>query len=173
MKLRYIEEPSLQFGDGQHICPKQGISLHSPFDHDQVRPERITLGIIGKSESIEKVLAWLDSCKSHIGGKQSKNPHPKLFPSFPGFNKQTGFLCNITWDDSYIRKLKNSEFDAIIRKHENLEDRIKDIGQLYLDEIKFLAKNKNPDVILCALNENFITYITEDTVLLNSEEEEQ
>lgn len=174
MKLRYIEEPSLQFGAGQHICPKLGIFMYNLFDYMQVRPEKITLGVIGKSESVEKVLTWLEGCKSHIKEKQSKNPHPKLFPNFPGFNKQVGFMCDITWDDSYIRKLNNSEFETIIRKNENLEARITDIAQLYLDEIKFLAKNKKPDVILCVLSENFITYIKEDSIEpAPSDEEDQ
>lgn len=164
IKLRYIEEPSLQFGDGQHICPKQGIFNYHPFDINQVRPEKITLGIIGKGEGIDKVIGWLESCKTHIGGKQSKNPLPKLFPNFSGFNKEVGFKCEIAYDDTYLRRLNNSEFDQIIKKHENLEDRINDIAALYLSEIKFLAKNKKPDVILCVLSENFITYIQEDSI---------
>ncbi len=51
-------------------------------------------------------------------------------------------MCEVVWDDTYIRKLNNSEFESIIRKHEDLGGRIGDIAQLYLDEIKFLAKNK-------------------------------
>ena len=38
MKLRHIEEPSLQFGHDQHICPKSGIYYYDPFDINQVRP---------------------------------------------------------------------------------------------------------------------------------------
>ena len=104
MKLRYIEEPSLQFGTGQHICPKKGIFEYSPFDYNQVRPEKITLGIIGKSESIEKIIAWLETCGSHIQEKQSKNQHTKLFPNFTGFNQQLGFMCEIDWDDTFRQK---------------------------------------------------------------------
>lgn len=159
MRARYIEEPSLQFGTNQHICPKHGIYEYSPFDYGQVRPEKITIGLIGKGESIDKVLEWLNSCKAHIAGKQSKNPHPKLFPNFPGFNKQVGFMCEIDYDNTYLRRLNNSDFDQIISKKDDLEERIVDIAQLYLDEIKFLAKNKNPDVILCVLSENFISHI--------------
>lgn len=164
MKLRYIKEPSLQFGTGQHICPKQGIFNYHPFDYDQVRPEKITLGLIGKSESIEKIITWLESCRTHISEKQSKNPHPNLFPNFPGFNQQVGFRCEIVWDDSYIRKLNNSDFESIIRKHEDLGGRIEDIAQLYIDEIKFLSKNKKPDVILCVISESFMTYLKSDEV---------
>ncbi len=161
MKLRYIEETSLQFGTNHHICPKHGIYEFNPFDIAQVRPEKITLGIVGKAESIDKILTWLESCKTHIAGKQSKNPHPKLFPNFCGFNKQVGFKCEINYDDTYLRRLNNSDFDNIIKKHDNLEDRINEIASLYLSEIKFLSKNKKPDVILCVLSEKFITYIKE------------
>jgi hypothetical protein len=161
MKFRYIEEPSLQFGANQHICPKHGIYEYNPFDINNVRPEKITLGVVGKGESVDKILQWLDSCKNHIGGKQSKNPHPKLFPNFCGFNKQVGFMCEITYDDTYLRRLNNSDFDRIIKDQTSLEDRINDIATLYLNEIKYLAKNKNPNVILCALGENFMTFIQE------------
>lgn len=173
MKFRYIEEPSLQFGVDQHICPKQGIFEYNPYDINQVRPEKVTLGIIGKSEGVDKVVQWLESCKAHIGGKQSKNPHPNLFANFPGFNKQVAFMCEITYDDTYLRKLNNSDFDSIIKNHSNLESRITDIASLYLSEIKYLSKNKNPDVILCVLGENFMTYITEAEVESAEEEDNE
>jgi hypothetical protein len=173
MKFRYIEEPSLQFGHNQHICPKHGIFDYNPYDISQVRPEKITLGIIGKSEGVDKVVQWLETCKAHIGGKQSKNPHPKLFPNFPGFNRQVGFMCEITYDDSYLRKLNNSDFDSIIKNHSDLENRICEIASLYLTEIKYLSKNKNPDVILCVLGENFMTYITEAESISPDEESDE
>jgi len=171
MKLRYIEEPTLQFGHNQHICPKTGIYSYNPFDLNQVRPEKITLGIIGKGESIDKILDWLEKCKSHIGGKKSKNPHPNLFLNFCGFNKDIGFRSEVIYDDTYLRRLNNSEFNEII-KNNNLEDRIKDIAELYLSEIKYLSKNKKPDVIICALSENFITYIFETASELELEEDD-
>ena len=173
MKLRYIEEPSLQFGQDQHICPKAGLYNFNPFDIYQVRPEKITVGIIGKGESIDKVLEWIDSCKNHIAGKESKNPHPNLFLNFCGFNKDVGFKSEIVYDETYLRRLNNSEFDDIIRSNNNLADRIKDIAELILGEIKFLTKNKKPDVILCVLSENFITYIQEEIKTEDKDGEQQ
>lgn len=161
MKLRYIEEPSLQFGTGHHICPKSGIYTYNPFDITQVRPEKITIGIIGKGESVDKVLEWLDSCKTHIDGKQSKTPHPNLFMNFCGFNKTIGFKSEIAYDDTYLRKLNNSDIEKIIKENNSLEGAITDITNLYLGEIKFLSKNKKPDVILCALPENLMKHIME------------
>lgn len=159
MELRYIEETSLQFGSDQHICPRSGIFNYNPYDINEVRPEKIVLGIIGISESIDKVLEWLEKCKTHIDGKQSKNPLPNLFLNFCGFNNEIGFKSEITYDDTYIRKIKNSEFEHITKSFENLNDRIEETVNLYLSEIKFLSKNKKPDVILCVLNEKFVKYI--------------
>ena len=118
--LKYIEEPSLQFGKDQHICPRQGIYAFSPYDIDLIRPKEIKIGVVGKSDSIELVLEWLESCKSHIEGKQSKNPHPNLFMNFCGFNKQIGFKSEIVYDDSYIRSINNSDFSDIIKKCDKL-----------------------------------------------------
>ena len=171
IKLRYIEEPSLQFGTNQHICPKSGIFSYNPFDINQVRPEKITIGIIGKGESIDKVLEWMESCKTHIEGKQSKNPHHNLFLNFCGFSKNIGFQSEVVYDESYKRRLNNSDFDKIIKKESDLEKRISEIAALFLGEIKYLTKNKKPDVILCALTENFISYIQKAKVEEDEEAE--
>lgn len=173
MKLRYIEEPSLQFGTDQHICPKSGIYSFNPFDISQVRPERITIGVVGKGESVEKILEWIEGCKNHISGKQSKTPHPNLFMNFCGFNKNIGFKCEIAYDDTYLRKLNNSDFDKIIKDNDSLEGVINDITALYLNEIKFLSKNKKPDVILCALSENFMKHIMEAKPKTSAEDEDE
>lgn len=173
MKLRYIEEPSLQFGTDHHICPKSGIYTYNPFDISQVRPEKITIGVVGKGESVDKVLEWLETCKAHIDGKQSKTPHPNLFMNFCGFNKTIGFKCEIVYDETYLRKLNNSDFERITKKKTSLENIINEITDLYLSEIKFLSKNKNPDVILCALSENFMKHIMEAKPKASEDDEEE
>lgn len=173
MKLRYIEEPSLQFGTDHHICPKSGIYTYNPFDISQVRPEKITIGVIGKADSVDKILEWLECCKTHIDGKQSKTPHPNLFMNFCGFNKTVGFKCEIAYDDTYLRKLNNSDFENVIKEQTSLEGIITEITSLYLNEIKFLSKNKKPDVILCALSENFMKHIMEAKPKNTGEDEEE
>lgn len=160
MRLRYIEEPSLQFGLGHHICPKSGIYSLNPFDIEQVRPEKITISVVGKSDSVDAVLEWIDSCKTHIDGKESKTPHPNLFMNFCGFNKNIGFKCEVNYDSTYLRKLNNSDLERIVKKADSLETIITEITELYLAEIKFLSKNKKPDVILCALPESIMKHIT-------------
>lgn len=169
MKIKFIEEPSLQFGMDQHICPRQGIYSFNPYDIELVRPEKINIGIIGKSESTEQILEWLENAKTHIEGKQSKNPHPNLFMNFCGFNRSLGFKSEIVYDEGYIRNINNSDFLDIINNCDKLSERIELIAELYLTEIKYLSNNKKPDVILCVLSDKFLTSIKED---INEEIEE-
>lgn len=168
--LRYIEEPELQFGNDTSVCPRFGIKHFQPYDILQVRPEKVKLGLIGESESLEKLLEWLEITKTEIKAKQSKQPF--LFTSFCGFNNETGFKSEITYDDTYIRKIKSSELNRIFRDQTELEDRIDDVVELYLSEIKFLAKNKSPDVILCVLSEDLVNKITISEDDLIEEEDE-
>ncbi|HEX7756205.1 MAG TPA: hypothetical protein VF421_12715, partial [Niabella sp.] len=163
MNYRYVEEPSLLFGRNQHICPKAGIADYNPYDINNVRPEKIITGIIGKSESIDKVCAWLKSAEKEVAAKpakKGKRQNLRLFPGFPGFNKQTAFLCELAYDDSYLRSINNSDFDNIISSHEGLQERIAAVADLYLNELKYLSKNKTPNVILCVLSEDFMEFIT-------------
>lgn len=173
MELKHLTEPLLQFGTGFSEDPKMGIRSFYPFDIANIRPEKIKLGIIGKSDSVDKVLQWLKYCNGYIPAKVSKNPHPKLFPSFPGFNSHEAFKAEIVTEDSYTRRLNNSEFEDIINGTNSLELRIERIAKLYLNEIKFLSKNKNPDAILCVLSEKFITSITEPETELSEDEVEE
>jgi len=177
MNIKLLDEPLLQFGTGESICPREGISIFNPYDLNSVRPERIKVGVIGKSDSVDTVLSWLNLCKRMVPAK--KSTLPKLFPSFMGFNRHEAFNAEFIYDEGYIRKINNSDFDQIISRETNYARIVELFVDLYLTEIKFLAKNKNPDVILCVLTEKFIQTIlgiptkdSEDNDE-NSQEEEQ
>jgi hypothetical protein len=172
---RYIEEPLLQFGNGKNICPKFGIWEHNPYDIEKLsRPDKITVGIVGKSESIEIVTEWLESGTSFINPKESKkNAKPNLFPAFMGFNLSSGFRSKIVYDEDYLRKINNSDFDNVLKSNENFDRRIEEVVQLYLEEIKFLAKNKNPDIILCVLPEKLIDLIYSSKAVIPNENDDE
>ncbi|NER13382.1 hypothetical protein GWK08_08030 [Leptobacterium flavescens] len=159
MNIRLIEEPVLQFGNGEHIDPRQGILLHGTSDLSEVRPERIVTGFIGKSESIGKIITWLNRYQTKVVGPKKKLELKNLFPSFPGFNPKLAFKCEIKYDESYIRKINNSTFEEIMKTAVSIEDLIEKAVDLYIAEIKYLSKNKKPDVILCVLDEKFTKII--------------
>lgn len=153
MEIKLLNEPILQFSRGEHICPRAGIYNFDVSDIDSVRPDSIALGFVGLSDSINKVVNWIKHCRSHVDGKKSTLPN--LFTNFPGFNKNLAFKSEIVYDDSYIRKINNSTFEDLKKTANDVDDLILKSIDLYLSEIKFLAKNKNPDVILCVLDESF------------------
>jgi hypothetical protein len=157
MDIKILEEPLLQFGKGEHICPRTGIYQYEVSDMDIVRPDKIVIGLIGMSESIGAVISWIKKCKTHIDGK--KTHLSNLFPNFPGFNSTIGFKSEIVYDDTYVRKINNSSFDEIKKISADIDDLIIKAVDLYVTEIKFLSKNKNPDVILCVLDEKFTKMI--------------
>jgi hypothetical protein len=169
MNIRHIAEPMLNFGYGISECPRNGISNFNPYDIDIIRPSKVKLGIVGKEESIESVLLWLNNCKGEVEAKVSKRPKPNLFPAFPGFNADTAFQAEIVYDSSYVRPIKNSDFEDAANKALSLDAVITKVIELYIQEIRFLSKNKKPDVILCALPEKFV----KDFLKSNEEEEEQ
>lgn len=156
MNIRHISEPLLNFGYGVSECPRHGINTFNPYDIDVIRPAQIKLGIVGKEESVESVLLWINSCKSEVAAKVSKRPKPNLFPAFPGFNEETAFQAKIAYDTGYVRPIKNSDFETATSESHSLDVAVTEVIELYLQEIRFLANNKKPDVILCALPEEFV-----------------
>lgn len=157
MEIKLLEEPVLQFNNGEHVCPKAGIFQYGISDMDNVRPEKIILGFVGISDSIGTLISWIKNCRVHIDAKKSKQPN--LFTNFPGFNSNIAFKCDITYDETYVRKINNSTFEKVKKSSEDIDDLILKSVDLYLSEIKFLSKNKNPDVILCVLDEQFTNMV--------------
>ena len=161
MKIRIINEPELLFGYGTSVDPKEGIRTFLPNDLDRIRPTSITIGFTGPMESINEVVDWVDKCKQAIEGKES-NKH-KLFQRFPGFNKGEAFSSEIIYDESYKRNIRQSDLDDSIKNNEDLNKRIEEVVELYLKEIRFLSKNKNCDVIICVLSEDYVLSLLEQT----------
>ncbi len=157
MEISLLEEPLLQFQNGEHICPRTGIFKYGVADFESVRPDKIVLGFVGNSESIGSLIGWIKSCKYHIDPKKSNQPN--LFMNFPGFNDNLGFKSQITYDETYVRKINNSVFKKVKHSSEDIDDLIVKGVDLFLTEIKFLAENKKPDVILCVLDEQFTNMV--------------
>lgn len=167
MQIIHLKEPLLEFGLGEHVDPKTGIYTFHPYDLNQVHPESIRTGMIGKSDSVDKIVEWIENGKKPIAAKKTKLIH--LFPAFCGFNREIGFKSQVVYDEGYIRKINNSEFERVIKQAKDENTLNKDMVELYLSEIRFLAKNKKPDVILCVISENFFDLLNKSP----SSEEEQ
>src|SRR2546425_3382172 len=67
MKLQHIQEPRLTFAYGEHVCPRHGIATYRVFDSkDTIRRDRVLVGAVGDSVSMEAFSEWLERCKQPI-----------------------------------------------------------------------------------------------------------
>src|SRR5690606_27483542 len=149
MKIKYIDEPVLEFGNSSHIDIKLGIMNYGvlDFDKDDV-PRQIHLGIAGINEDIEIFEEWLDKCKEPLEGKDTKRK--SLFPRFPGFHTEDGFHSEIITNATIQGKLRPQVFKELSGLSAD-EKNIKAV-EIFINEIEHItSKNHKIDVILCAI----------------------
>ncbi|MEQ9668531.1 argonaute/piwi family protein [Coleofasciculus sp. G2-EDA-02] len=150
MKVEFLQEPELEFGNGgRHIDIRFGMMHHKPLDYDSTAaPKEIKLGIIGSSETIEGLGVWLENCKQGIEAKKSKQQY--LFPEFPGFGEEDNLPSAISLDDrrnvtiskkDIEKLLENEERNALIRSSVNF----------FIEELRYIDEKTSPDVLICAL----------------------
>jgi hypothetical protein len=153
MKLHFIEEPILEFGQDESVCPREGIATYNVYDSRfTARREKLLVGAVGTGEGIIKLRNWLDRCKVEIlPTKESK--HPKLNPGFPGFNREFGFKAELATSDELSRSINNSQIKEIT-KIGRWNERIDEAVELYYQNIKFLAQNRQVDMIVCTLSDD-------------------
>lgn len=72
MDIKLLEEPLLQFGKGEYICPRTGIYKYNVSDINDIRPDKIVIGFIGLSESINIAISWIKKCRNHIESKKKQ-----------------------------------------------------------------------------------------------------
>jgi hypothetical protein len=150
MKFHFIEEPNLEFGSNKHICPRAGITDYGVYDTKlPERKENIFVGAVGTNETLDKLGAWLERCSEYIPGKADA-AQPNLFPAFCGFNLETGFRSKFEYGTRIQRPLKNSAIEIIIRI-DDWNKRVEQAVNMYFEQIKFLAQNRNVDVIVCII----------------------
>lgn len=74
MDIKLLEEPLLQFGKGEYICPRTGIYKYNVSDINDIRPDKIVIGFIGLSESINIAISWIKSAVIILSQKKANNP---------------------------------------------------------------------------------------------------
>jgi len=177
MKFKMLEEPTLCFGKGEHICPKTGIETLGVYDiNDELRKSELRLGFVGSSKGVKALNSWLEYCQSYIDGKGDRLPN--LFRGFGGFNESHGFNCKLIYGDRSTRLIENSTFKKI-KSIKSFNERISDCVNAYYEEIRFLSENRPVDVIICALPDDLFGLIStrvnkassENKVELNEENE--
>lgn len=157
MKLEIISEPELEFGSGKHVDIRFGLMHFKPFDYKDPRaPQGIRLGVVGTNETIQGLCNWLDTCRSGVQAKQSRQPN--LFPAFPGFGSDTQLPASLIVSSQTHRSIKTAEFDKVA-KIQDVDTGIRQAVKLFIDEVEYLAQNAAVDVVMCAVPNDLLDYM--------------
>lgn len=80
MKLSFVREPRLQFAEGEHVCPRRGISAYGVYDKSsQTRRTRIHLGVVGTLHDLEAMAHWLHRMETPTSSSADERK-ANLFP---------------------------------------------------------------------------------------------
>lgn len=155
MKLDFLQEPELEFGNGgRHIDIRFGMRWNQPFDYGSASsPKDVKLGIVGTPETLEGVQGWLETCRAGIAAKESKKHY--LFPEFPGFGGEENLPLFWTTDSAFNRTILTKELEEL-RKEPDLNERVKKAVAFFFDELQYLAQKIDPGIIICAVPDSIL-----------------
>jgi hypothetical protein len=150
MKAGVLSEPELEFRSGnRHIDPRFGIAQYGPADADTPSfPSQIPIGLVGPRQGLDGIRRWLERCQDEIGGKVAKPGQQNMYPPFPGFARDRGFLSTIVFDDSLVREIPDRSVRLFAgRASPSL---LASAVELYSDEARSLSETGRCRVIICA-----------------------
>lgn len=161
MKLDFLEEPELEFGNaGTHVDVRFGIMQYGPLDRGTpVAPSQIKVGIVGTQETIEGVQTWLEQARSGIPAKDSRLSN--LFPPFPGFSEQSCFGASLVFHKRWTHPIHRVEIENVVTSG-NVDHLAYDAVELFLDHASDLAEPGGPTVIICAPPRELLAALEED-----------
>src|SRR6267154_5585006 len=140
LRLKYLTEPSLRFGQGQiSDDPREGLFFFGPIGNP--KPLRMRIGVIGTPNGVRLYRLWVQSITRSIPAASQAAHH--LF--FPGFREVFG----TEWPEQAVTQLLLSDLD--INSTLRIEDRhiaIYRCVSLYVNAIKEKLRDDDVNVDL-------------------------
>lgn len=145
MRVELIEEPEICFGrGGTHIDVRAGLVTYGPFDLDADSvPRPIQVGIIGTTNTVDKLRDWLEASREPVYSGESKRP--KLRPDFPGLNLES-FGTYLSISDRNTRTVTRHE----LRKALKSKTPIEAAAELFYSHAKDLTGRGKLNVLVIA-----------------------
>jgi hypothetical protein len=172
MNIDFLDEPALEFGgNGRHIDIRFGIMENGPLDRARgTAPRRIRVGLVGSADTLAGTLGWLARCKNGVAAKPSRQPN--LFPRFPGFTANLGFLSELVTEAQLQRTIPRRTVQTItvIPSHSQF---VVEAVNAVVEQARHLTENTNPDVIVCAIPQEFVSRIDDGENLPGQEGEDE
>ena len=150
MNVEHFTEPLLEFADGGHVCPRMGISTYGVFDRDSAaRKSTVNIGAVGTGTCLQKFADWMSRCKDGVEGRVDAR-QPRLFLSFPGTRNDRAFYTTFYHDAALCRQIPERDVTGLCSIR-GVEGRVEAAVELYKEHVKFLAQNRQVDVIVCII----------------------
>lgn len=131
MKLLFIKEPRLQFAEGEHVCPRRGISTYGVYDkHSQTRRTRIHLGVVGTPHDLEVMAHWLHRMETPIAGSADERKTNRSL-GFCGFNEDMD--AKLIFNQDLQRPLRKTDIEEICRINGSAKSNFLDAANLTAD----------------------------------------
>ncbi len=148
MKLSFIEEPELEFGNGgTHVDIRYGLSAYGPLDvGEATAPNQLRVGLVGTEETVAALRAWLEKCASGIPAKQSKLSN--LFPAFPGFSDSSPFKSSLVFHDRWCSFIRQRELESVVSQS-GPDDIVRHAVDVFLDHADSIVEQGGPMVLMC------------------------
>lgn len=147
MQLSILQEPDLAFSAGQqHIDVRYGLMNYGPVDIDRTRDRKISLGIVGTSETISGLREWLLRIDQGVDAKASPRPH--FFPRFPGISGNGAFGCSMEIESRHERQITQRAVREIIEGSEGSQgERVRAFVQMLMEEVRYIGENNAPPAV--------------------------
>jgi hypothetical protein len=161
MKLNPILEPDLIFARGNYPCPKIGIASFDVYDSlRKQRRHHINVGAVGTNRSIDKLTTWLEQCQDEIPG-QADTVQPRLYPGFPGFRRERGFMASLVVSDEGFKSIREDDLSQLLNSNDDQETVIEKAIELFIRPIEYLTRNHRVlDVIICVIPDDLFKRLT-------------
>lgn len=155
MRIDSLPDPELEFGGGgTHIDARFGLMQYGPLDAGRgTAPAKIRVGIVGTSETIEKLRDWLERGKTVIEGKQSRLHN--LYPAFPGFSERSCFKSTLEHSDKWCVAIPNRVIDGLVASSSS-SGLIDESAAVFLEGARDIASKANPSVLIIVPPRNLL-----------------
>lgn len=161
MKAEFLEEPELEFGSGTHIDVRYGISQFGTLDRGAATaPHEIRVGIVGTAETVESVQNWLTACRSGVAAKTTRLVN--LFPSFPGFTRDTCFQSVLSFHERWVGRISNGELSDLV-SNTRASDLPREAAETFIRYAEQLLEPANVDVVVCAPSRELLAALDAQT----------
>ncbi len=159
MRLQILKEPKLQFGRGQHVCPRAGIQRLDVYDSVlTVHRDRLWIGAVGIGDDLESLETWVARCQRRIPAKLHAK-QPTLFPAFCGFNEDVGFRATMSLESEITRTILKKDIREVV-KIKDFNPRVNTAVTLFVPHVKFLCQNRTVDVVVCVIPDDLYDVVS-------------